>query len=85
MIICSNTLKLIVAGAVGALARDVFDDNKLVLPKFEGNTIVLGFVGGMVVGAIAGYVVDNNPLTACLGGFTGYQVLKSLISQDSVK
>jgi len=78
-------LILFLAGAFGALVKDVLKDNKLMLPKVEDGALVLGFIGGMVIGGFAGYIVDGSLLTACMGGFVGYQVIESLIPKDKVK
>ncbi len=80
-----DTLILFLAGGLGAIIRDVLIDGKLVLPKVEDGSLLLGFLGGVVIGAFAGYVVDNNPLTACLGGFSGYEIISNLIPKDEVK
>ena len=73
------------AGAGGALIKDIVKDNKLCLPKIEDGNILLGFFGGVIIGAGVGYVVDGNPLTAFLGGFTGSQIIESLIFRNKVK
>jgi hypothetical protein len=33
----------------------------------------------MVIGAVAGYLVDNDPVTAFLGGFSGTQIISTLV------
>ena len=70
---------LLLAGALGAIAKDVVQDNKLVLPKFKDGDLLLGCVGGMIVGAFVGLAVDNNPLTACLGGYVGVSAIQHLL------
>lgn len=76
---------LFLSGAAGALAKDVFKDNKLVMPKFEDGALILGFVGGLIVGGCVGYLVDGQPATAFLGGFAGYQILESLLPKNGQK
>lgn len=80
-----DTLILFLAGGFGAIIRDVLVDGKLVLPKVEDGALLLGFLGGVLIGAFAGYVVDNNPLTACLGGFAGYEIISNLLPKNEVK
>ena len=70
---------LALAGGAGALIKDIVKDNKLVLPKFENGTLLLGFIGGLVIGAAIGYLVDQNPTTAFFGGYAGSQMLYSLV------
>lgn len=80
-----NTAILFLAGCAGALAKDVFKDNKLIMPKFEEGTLILGFIGGVIIGGFAGYVVDQDPMTAFLGGFAGYQILEALMPKNNKK
>lgn len=46
-------------GAAGALAAKLAGDekDKIVLPKIENNTIELGIVGSLIVGAVAALLV----------------------------
>lgn len=73
-------LALIACGAFGALSKDILSDNTLVLPKCENGVISLGFLGGIVIGAAAGYFVDHSPITAFLGGYSGKAIIESLIT-----
>jgi len=66
-------------GAVGALTKDILKDNKLVLPKMKKGSLYLGCIGGIIIGALAGYLVDNDPITAFLGGFGGTQIIENLV------
>jgi len=77
-----NPVIFLLAGACGALVKDVLKDNKLRLPKIKDGNILLGFLGGIIVGAFAGLAIDGQPLTAFLGGFTGSQVIESLIFRN---
>lgn len=69
-------------GAAGALCRDIFRDGKLMLPKFVDGSLCLGFIGGILIGGFVGYFVDQNPQTAFFSGFTGYQILESLMPKQ---
>lgn len=69
---------LFVCGALGAMVKDILKDNKLVLPKYNKGAVQLGCIGGMIIGAFAGYFVDNDPITAFLGGFAGTEIIKRL-------
>lgn len=80
-----HILLFLLPGAAGAIIKDIVKDNKLCLPKIDDGHILMGFTGGMVIGAGAGYVIDGNPLTAFLAGFTGSQVIESLIFKNKVK
>lgn len=75
----NEVVGFILAGAVGALARDVVRDNKIQLPRYNDGVILLGFVGGMIVGGFVGWVVDGSFLTAAMGGYVGTSTIAHLL------
>lgn len=77
-----NDIIILAAGAFGALVKDLVQDGTLTLPKKENGAIALGFIGGMIVGAFVGYVVDGQPLTAALGGYAGSSLLTNLVPPE---
>ena len=77
-----NIIELLAFGALGAIVKDIFKDNYLVIPSFKEGKLYLGCIGGIIIGAIAGYIVDNDPITAFLGGYAGYQIIESLVNQN---
>ena len=79
MLSTADIIILLIFGALGALTKDILKDNKLVLPKKKKGTIYLGCIGGLIIGAMAGYMVDNDPVTAFLGGFGGTQIIENLV------
>ena len=70
-------------GALGALMKDILKDNQLTLPKCENGNFSLGFVGGMIIGGAAGYLVDTDPVTAFLAGYAGTSVIENLLSKKN--
>jgi hypothetical protein len=68
------------AGAAGALISEIIQDNCLIMPEFKNGTLILGSVGGIIVGACAGYLIDGSPLTAFMGGYMGKSIVVSLIN-----
>jgi len=68
-----------IAGAIGALIKDIVVDGLLELPKKVDGKFALGFLGGMFVGGFAGWAVDGTLLTAALAGFTGQAVIENLL------
>ncbi len=76
---------LFVAGAFGALAKDIIQDGEIVLPKKINGKFSCGFLGGMVAGGMVGYLVDNNPTTAFLAGYAGTAVIENLLLKKKVK
>lgn len=76
---------LAIAGALGALISDIIQDNTLTLPEKIDNTIILGSLGGVIIGAVAGYIIDGSFLTAFLAGYTGKEVIENLIGKTKTK
>lgn len=70
---------MFIAGALGALCKDIFQDNSLVLPRFCEGSVLLGFLGGALVGGFVGMAVDGNFLEASLSGYVGNSAIYSLI------
>lgn len=70
---------LLIAGAVGALVKEILQDGGLILPKVKDGRLNLGFIGSACIGAFVGYVVDGSYLTACMGGFVGFSAIEKLI------
>jgi fluoride ion exporter CrcB/FEX len=75
-------LQLALLGGLGAIVKDVVQDNCLVMPKFKDGTIILGCIGGIIIGMCVGYLVDNSPTTAFFSGYAGTQILESLVSKN---
>ncbi len=73
-------LTFFIAGALGALAKDIFQDNCIKLPKKIDGSLSLGFLGGMITGGFAGYFIDGTTTTAFLAGYTGSAILGSLVA-----
>lgn len=76
---------LALAGGLGAFIKDIVKDNKLILPRYDNGSITLGFIGGIIIGAAVGYLVDQNPTTAFFGGYAGSQMLTALVSKNERK
>lgn len=79
------TIILFVAGMLGALVKEIIEDNKIVLPKIVNGEMCLGFLGSIFIGGIAGYLVDNDPITAGLGGYAGMSAITSFITKKNGK
>jgi hypothetical protein len=72
-------LTILTGGAVGALLSDILEENKLHLPKIQNGDLYLGSIGGLIVGAFAGYAIDGNFVTAMTAGFMGKAVIQGLV------
>jgi hypothetical protein len=80
----ASLIVLFIAGAMGALAKDVISDNQLQVPKKLNGNFCLGFCGGMLAGGFVGMLVDNNPTTAFFAGYSGTAVLENLLAKPVV-
>jgi hypothetical protein len=74
---------LLLAGAAGAIIKDILTDNALELPKIVSGKICLGGIGGIIVGAVAGYSVDGSLITAFMGGYAGSSIIQGLVGKVS--
>lgn len=77
-----NIYLLFVAGAVGALVKEILADNCIKLPTLKDGVLNLGFIGGLIIGAFAGYAIDGSYLTAAMGGFSGTAVIQALVAKN---
>ena len=74
-----SILLLFICGALGAIAKDVVEDNKLKLPEKVDGNFCLGFLGGCITGGAVGMLVDGSPVTAFLAGYSGTSAIENLI------
>jgi hypothetical protein len=79
-----NILLLFLAGAGGALLKEILADNCLTLPSLKDGVLNLGFLGGIVIGAFAGYAIDGSYVTAAMGGFSGTAVIQALVQKKTL-
>lgn len=80
----SEILLVIIAGAVGALLKEILADNSLKLPAIVRGELNLGFIGSIAVGAFVGYAVDGGFLTAAMAGYAGFSVIEALVSRKNL-
>lgn len=78
-------LTLFLAGAIGALAKDILEDGGLQMPFKKDGIFYVGFIGAMIIGGFVGYVVDGGLLEAGLAGFTGYAAIGAMIGKKKNK
>lgn len=76
---------IFLAGALGALCKDIFKDNTIEMPKWEGGKLGLGFIGGMIIGGAAGMYIDGSFITAFMAGFTGVAILQAVLDGKEIK
>jgi len=70
-----------IMGALGALIGDMLKDGYLELPKVKNSKFYPGFLGGLIVGACVGYLVDKTALTSFAFGYIGKQAVDFLVKK----
>ena len=70
-------------GAIGALIADMLSDGYIELPKVQDKKFYPGFIGGLVVGAMAGLLIDKTYLTAFTFGYLGKEGIDFLVKGGS--
>lgn len=75
------TILYFVAGFLGAMVKDIVQDNRLVIPKYTEGVLLLGFIGGGLIGGIAGVIADVSFVNAGLAGFVGSSVIYRLAKE----
>jgi len=73
------------AGAFGSFIKDILQDGYLQIPEIKEKQVYLGFLGGALVGAVVGIVIDGSFLTALMAGFTGVSVVSKLAVGKKIK
>jgi hypothetical protein len=80
-----SAISFLLAGALGALIKDIIQDNSIALPNIKDHTLQLGILGGIAIGAMAGYLIDGQFSTAFLAGYTGASVIEGLVVKHNKK
>lgn len=75
---------IFLAGISGGLTSDILNDNCIELPKKIDGKLYLGWVGAMIIGGIAGVLIDGSPITAFMAGFTGKAIIERLLVKQEV-
>jgi len=75
---------IILGGAIGALIKDILDDESLKLPTILEGKLHLGFLSGTIIGAFVGYIIDGSFLTAAMAGYTGFSVIEKLVPAEKL-
>lgn len=80
-----EAISVTIAGMIGALLRDCLRDNSLVLPSIKNGKLNLGFMGGIIAGAVVGLILDGNMLTAFFAGYSGTSILQKILNQNQIQ
>lgn len=76
---------VILAGVLGALVREMIDNEGLKLPVIKEGVLNLGFLGALLVGGIAGFYLGDTLLGAFTAGLTASALLAGLITKPLMK
>lgn len=66
-------------GLLGGLVQEIVGDKTIELPRIENKKLYLGSLAAIIIGAVVGYLVDRNPLTAFGAGYIGKDIVDSLV------
>lgn len=77
------SIAIFLAGAAGALCKDIFKDNEIEMPHWNGGKLGLGFLGGMIIGGASSIYTDGSLLVAFTAGFTGVAMLQAILDGKS--
>ena len=75
-------IKTAIGGGLGAIIKDILEDGHLVLPENKDGKLYLGCIGGLIIGAVAGYFIDGSFVTAFMGGYVGKSVIENLMARN---
>ncbi len=71
-------LRCTVAGALGALANVVLEDEVVVLPRMSHGRLHLGFLGNLIVAVTMAHVADHDFATSFFAAVCGTTTLSAL-------
>lgn len=72
---------VVFAGLLGAFVRQLLEGGGLKLPSVKENTLYLGFIGELIVGAVAGYFLGDSAVGAFSIGLTAAALVNGLITK----
>jgi fructose-specific phosphotransferase system IIC component len=70
-------------GAIGGIISDMLGDGYLELPKVDDSKFYPGFIGSIIIGAAAGYLIDKTLWTAFAAGYIGKEVIDFIVKKFS--
>lgn len=82
-LLLNSYIVIFLAGGAGAFFADVLKDNCIIMPEKIGKIFNLGFIGGILIGGLAGCFIDGSLETAFMGGFMGKEIITRIILQNS--
>ena len=66
------------AGLLGAVVNAALEGRPLVLPRFTGNELHLGFAGNLIICLTVAFIVDGSFQTAFFAALAGTYILRAL-------
>jgi len=79
-----SAILVFLVGALGALIKDVMDDDGLQLPSWSKGTFYCGFLGGILIGGTASLLTGNSLLSALTAGFMGSAIISAALVKKPV-
>lgn len=81
----TSILIFFLIGAFGALTKDLIHDNTLSLPNKSNGQFYAGFLGGTIIGGIAGVATNEDPMRAFLAGYAGTSIIENLVPKKATE
>lgn len=78
----NEILTVALGGIIGGLVKDILIDGAIQLPYKKDGYVYLGFIGGAVIGAFIGLVIDGSFITALMAGYTGTSIIQNLVTRE---
>jgi hypothetical protein len=78
----TEILTVALGGIIGGLVKDILVDGALQLPYKKDGYIYVGFIGGAIIGAFVGLVIDGSFITALMAGYTGTSIIQNLVTKE---
>jgi hypothetical protein len=75
-------LQFAIIGALGAIISDMLGDGYIELPKVQDKKFYPGFIAGIIVGAVVGYLVDKSPILTFSFGYIGKEAIDFLVKKE---
>jgi hypothetical protein len=76
-------LQFAIIGALGSIISDMLGDGYIELPKVQDRKFYPGFIAGIIVGAVVGYLVDKSPILSFSFGYIGKEAIDFLVRKEA--
>jgi hypothetical protein len=79
-----NWIVFAIMGALGAIISDMLGDGYLELPKVSEGKFYPGFIGGIICGAVAGFLIDKSLWASFSAGYIGKEAIDFIVKKAEI-